>query len=160
MEALNETFEIGLPLNETSELRRVAREYSRNSNGHINNVASAIHGWVRRARCPKRDEAMLPAHYRSRKGLFGVAVTAGCESNLRFNVFSAKRSGATHDSLAWEVASAKRLIIDDKSLLTHELFSSVFLSCSQTCIGDESKVIGSVKELMWIVWWKSTQRFT
>ena len=36
------------------------------------------------------------------------------------------------------------------------LFSSTFLSSSQTCIGDECKVIGSVIELMWLVRWKST----
>ena len=36
------------------------------------------------------------------------------------------------------------------------LFSSTFLSSSQTCIGDECKVIGSVIELIWLVRWKST----
>ena len=59
---------------------------------------------------------MFPAHYRNRKGFFGVVVIAGCESNLRFNIFSSKCSGATHDSLAWELSSAKHLIIDEGRL--------------------------------------------
>ena len=37
-----------------------------------------------------------------------------------------------------------------------ELFSSAFLSSSQTCVGDECKVVGSVRELMWVALWKST----
>ena len=36
------------------------------------------------------------------------------------------------------------------------LFSSTFLSISQTCIGDECEVTGSVRELIWVVLWKST----
>ena len=41
-----------------------------------------------------------------------------------------------------------------------ELFSSAFLSSSQTCIGDEFNVVGSVIELMWLVRWKLTRHFT
>ena len=115
MQALNEMFEIGLPLSSLPELQRVAREYSKFSNGHIKDVVTAIDGWVCRTRCPTSEEVMFPAHYRNRKGFFGIVVIAGCESNLRFNIFSSKCSGATHDSLAWEVSSAKHLIVDEGS---------------------------------------------
>ena len=46
--------------------------------------------------------------------------------------------------------------LERSSLPMCELFSSAFLSSSQTCIGDECKVIGSVIELTWLVRWKST----
>jgi hypothetical protein len=116
MQALNEMFEIGLPLSSLPELQRVAREYSKFSNGHIKDIVTAIDGWVCRTRCPTSEEVMFPAHYRNRKGFFGIVVIAGCESNLRFNIFSSKCSGATHDSLAWEVSSAKHLIVDEGRL--------------------------------------------
>lgn len=138
IEAIDQIFEIGLPLNEVKELQKVARKYSDYSNGHIKNVVSAIDGWVCRTRCPTSDEVMFPAHYRNRKGFFGIVVIAGCESNLRFNIFSPKCSGATHDSLAWEVASAKHLIIDDKKL-----------PADFVIIGDEAFV---TSEQLWTPW--------
>lgn len=72
MDAINQIFEIGLPLNDLSELRKTAREYSHYSKGHIKSVVSAIDGWICRTRCPRRNEVMFPVHYRSRKGFFGI----------------------------------------------------------------------------------------
>ena len=68
MQALNEMFEIGLPLSSLPELQRVAREYSKYSNGHMKGVVIAIDGWAYRTRCPTSEEVMFPAHCRNRKG--------------------------------------------------------------------------------------------
>ena len=138
MDAINEAFDIGLPLTDSRELSKIAREYSYYSYGHITNVVSAIDGWVCRTRCPTYDEVMFPAHYRNRKGFFGIVVIAGCDSNLRFNIFSSKCSGATHDSLAWEVAAAKHLIIDEKKL-----------PAQFVVIGDEAFV---TSDQLWTPW--------
>jgi hypothetical protein len=48
--------------------------------------------------------------------MYGIVVMAGCDSDLRFNLFSALASGATHDSLAWEYTALKKAIEDDHLL--------------------------------------------
>ena len=112
MEAINELFEIGLPLDDENKLQQVAAEYAKYSYGHLSNCISAIDGWVNRTRCPTAAEVLFPLAYRNRKGFWGQVIIAGCEANLRFNIFSCLGTGSTHDTLAWDLSLARRCIIE------------------------------------------------
>jgi len=97
--AINAAFDIGLP-KETEKLEQIAIGFSKYTNGEMMGCVSAIDGVVIEIRqLSKRDVDDVMA-YRTRKGMWGVVVLAGCDSNCRFNMFSAKYSGTTNDALA------------------------------------------------------------
>eukprot|EP01032_Pedospumella_encystans_P019230 gene19230-21868_t len=50
MEAINECFEIGLPVNDDAELQSMADGYKRYSHGELPGCVMAIDGWVARTR--------------------------------------------------------------------------------------------------------------
>ncbi len=72
---------------------------------------SAIDGVVFEIRQPSHNDVEDIMAYRNMKGMWGVVVLlAGCDSNCRFNMLSAKYSGTTNDALAWELSAMKRIV--------------------------------------------------
>ena len=71
----------------------------------------AIDGWVCKTRQPTLKEVgNTIGSYRNRKQCWAILVLAGCDSKCRFNMFSAKWSGSTHDHSAWETSAMKGIL--------------------------------------------------
>lgn len=121
MEAIDEAFQIGLPVNDADELQKMANEFSVFSHGAMNGCVMAIDGWVARTRKPYVTEVDAVTAYRNRHGCWGLVVMAGCDARCRFNMFSVISSGSTNDSLAWEM-SAMHDIIEVKKRLPAQFF--------------------------------------
>jgi hypothetical protein len=71
---------------------------------------SALDGWVVKTRQPTKAEAGPSImSYRNRKQIWGMLVLGGCDARCKFNFFSTRCSGATHDHMAWSMSSLKRI---------------------------------------------------
>jgi hypothetical protein len=110
LEALDAAMDLGFPFHDTAELRKVADGFARYSNGHMRDCTLAIDGWVCRTRKPNAREVQNPMAYRNRHDCWGIVVLAGCDSNLRFLMFSAISTGSTNDVLAWDFCAMKKLL--------------------------------------------------
>jgi hypothetical protein len=113
--AIDDCFDIGLPLNDHAALRRMAEEFSSFSHGQMTGCVTAIDGWVARTRKPFNNEVKDVMAYRNRHDCWGLVVLAGCDAKCRFTMFSCKNSGSTNDCIAWEMSMVKTLI--DEGLL-------------------------------------------
>ena len=82
MHCLNDLFDIGLPVHDEGQLRRMADEFKYWSKNTMTNCVLAIDGWVCRTRCPTKKEVELPMSYRNRHGCFGIVVLAGCDARF------------------------------------------------------------------------------
>jgi hypothetical protein len=92
-------------------LKKTSDGFARLSRGHLHGCVSAIDGWVGVTRQPTiKEVGPCVSSYRNRKQCFGLVIMAGCDSTCKFNIFSCQTSGGTHDSLAWEMTSASRMI--------------------------------------------------
>jgi hypothetical protein len=105
IEAIDAAFEIGLPLDNSDELTKLADEFTHYSGGELYGCVTAIDGWVARTRKPNRDEVDDIMAYRNRHGCWGVVVLAGCDARCRFTMFSAKNTGSCNDIQAWVLRS-------------------------------------------------------
>ena len=88
----------------------MAEDFSKYSHGTLKGCVTAIDGWVAKTRKPNRDEVVDIMAYRNRDGCWGLVVLAGCDAHCRFTMFSCKNSGATNDSIAWDMSNLKMLI--------------------------------------------------
>jgi hypothetical protein len=114
MEAIDATLIMGFSCSE-EDLAATAAEFASMSNGVMTGCVSALDGWVVKTRQPTRAEAgQSIMSYRNRKQMWGILVLAGCDARTRFNFFSAKCSGATHDYMAWEVSTLKEMVDESK----------------------------------------------
>ena len=120
LEVLNEALNIGFPFDDKSELNNIEEGFSRYSHGHLRNCTLAIDGWVCRTRKPQKHEVSDPLAYRNRHDCWGIVVLAGCDSNLRFRMFSAISSGSTNDVLAWDCCEMKKLL--EEGALPHPFY--------------------------------------
>lgn len=110
MEAINHAFTIGLPMDDTEELDKIAAEFARYSHGELKNCVMAIDGWVARTRKPYHSEVDDVMAYRNRHDCWGLVVLAGCDARCRFSMFSCINSGSTNDVTAWELSKMKNLL--------------------------------------------------
>ena len=72
-----------------------------NSGGVLDGCIMAIDGLAVRVRAPFDREVKYKKCWRCRKGGFALIVMAGCDVRGRFWNVTAKDSGSTHDSQAW-----------------------------------------------------------
>ena len=56
LEAIDKAFQIGMPLDDADELRRMTNEFSVYSHGKMTGCVSAIDGWVCQTRKPNKNE--------------------------------------------------------------------------------------------------------
>lgn len=110
MDMLDKSFEIGFPFHDEVKLRNIASGFAAYSHNKMVHCVLAIDGWVCRTRCPTASEVKYPMSFRNRHDCFGIVVLAGCDSALRFLMFSCVSAGATNDVLAWTFTSMKRLL--------------------------------------------------
>ena len=116
IEAIDQVFEIGLPLDNVDELSRLAQEFSTFSNGQLYGCVTAIDGWIARTRKPSRFEVSDIMAYRNRHGCWGTVVLAGCDARCRFTMFSCKNTGSCNDIMAWDFSCLKKLVEVDGRL--------------------------------------------
>ena len=116
MEAIDECFSIGLPVDNTEELDKMAREFAVASHGEMHGCVTAIDGWVAKCRKPTRSEVTDIMAYRNRHDCWGLVVLAGCDAHCRFTMFSTMNSGSTNDTIAWDLSLLKKIIIDEGRL--------------------------------------------
>jgi hypothetical protein len=106
---LDTCFNIGLDLSE-SNLEKTGLEFSRFSNGTMNNCVMAIDGLVVKTKKPSRKDVGNVKAYRNRKSCWGMVILAGCDANCKFTMLCARNSGSSHDYICWEGCALKRLI--------------------------------------------------
>jgi hypothetical protein len=113
MYAIDESYEIGLPLNDPAALERQASEFAALSKGaesHWGGCLMAIDGWVCETRKPSTKEVRDVMAYRNRKGLWGIVVLAGCDARTKFCMWSCQSTGSTNDISAWKYSTMKQLM--------------------------------------------------
>ena len=148
IDAIDEAFVIGLPLDNVVELQRLADEFSILSHDELKGCVTAIDGWVAQSRKPFPSEVVDIMAYRNRHGCWGLVVLAGCDARCRFTMFSCKNSGSTNDCIAWELSLLKKLIIDDGSL-PHQFFligDEAFSCCNQLLVPYSGRGLGTWKD--------------
>lgn len=101
IEALDDLFTLGLPLENAEALDAISRGFAEHSGGVMEGCVMAIDGLAVRTRQPYKHEVKYSKCWRCRKGGFAIIVMAGCDVNGRFYSVTAKDSGSTHDSQAW-----------------------------------------------------------
>ena len=106
IDAIDQTFQIGLPLDDLNELKRMADEFSLYSRGQLWGCVTAIDGWVARTRKPFNSEVADVMSYRNRHDCWGLVVLAGCDAHCRFTVFSCKNSGSIKKTVFYYILSA------------------------------------------------------
>jgi hypothetical protein len=94
----------GIP-NDLGQLRALADDFNRSRPilNPLNGCISAIDGIAIALRSPRAE--YLPSLYYCRKGFFALPVQACCNAKYRFQYFSAREVGSTHDSLAFSLSS-------------------------------------------------------
>jgi hypothetical protein len=110
IEAIDQAFEIGLPMHDEVALTKLADEFATFSGGELYGCVTAIDGWVARTRKPFHKEVDDVMAYRNRHGCWGLVVLAGCDARCRFTMFSCKNCGSTNDTVAWELSEMKHLL--------------------------------------------------
>jgi hypothetical protein len=147
MEALDAVLHLGISL-KGENLAQTAKEFAEMSNGTMTGCVSTFDGWVVKTRQPTRAEAGASVmSYRNRKQMWGVLVLAGCDARTRFNYFSARCSGATHDHLAWEMSSFKRML--DEGKLPRQYYvvgDEAFVNCNQFLVPWSGRGLGLYRD--------------
>jgi hypothetical protein len=92
----------------------MARGFKEHSGGTMDGCVSAVDGLVVRTRAPFKHEVANVRDFCNRKGGFAEVVLAGCDIKGRFNMAAANFSGSTHDALAWQMCSFKKLLDDGR----------------------------------------------
>lgn len=105
IDALDDIFELGFPINDINALTELERGFSEHSNGAMNGLVTVIDGLAVRVRQPFRNETEKPRDFCYRKGGFAIIVMAGADVNGKFTFASCKHSGSTNDCIAWETTS-------------------------------------------------------
>jgi DDE superfamily endonuclease len=148
IEAINNTLEIGFPLNDPAELERISQGFAEYSYNRMHGCVMAIDGWVMRTRCPTRIEVSNQTAYRNRKGMFGLVVLAGCDHKCRFLMFSCKFPGSTNDCLAWQMTKFNVDVIS-KGLLPAQYYiiCDEAVSCTEDVLSPYGGVgLGATKD--------------
>lgn len=95
--AIDRTIQLGFPIDQLGPL---AEGFARFSNNHMTGCVMAIDGWLCPTRAPYSSEAENINTYYNRHQCYGLVVLAGCDADLRFNMFSICSTGSTNDCLA------------------------------------------------------------
>lgn len=122
--AIDTVLELGFPLNDAERLDTISKGFAAYNGGHMEGCVMAIDGWVCQTRCPTKVEVSNQVAYRNRKGMWGLAVMAGCDHQCRFLMMSVMCPGATNDSLTWRMTEVYRNIVQGDRLPSQYYFAS------------------------------------
>lgn len=93
LEAIDKALNLSFPLNDEEKLREMADGFSWYSLHRLQDCVMAVDGWVMRTRAPRLSETNKVTLYWNRHNCYGMVVMAGCDSNLRYHMFSIVSSG-------------------------------------------------------------------
>ncbi len=102
IEALDEVFQIGLPINDSVRLEQLSRGFYDHSGGILDGCVIAMDDLAVQTRAPFKTEVLKRKGYRYQKGSFAIIVLAGCDADCRFITAMAKHSGSTNGIIAWQ----------------------------------------------------------
>jgi hypothetical protein len=134
---------IEFPYDNDEALRKLRKGFEKFTHGKLPGCVMAVDGWVVRTRCPYGPEVTYGEEgivgsrnaYYNRKGFYGLVVFAGCDSNCRFLMLSAKCSGSTNDCIAWRETNVYRDIIAANKLPPeHYIAADEGLECTETVL--------------------------
>ncbi len=97
IEAIDEAFLIGLPIDDVEKLEKLSQGFYEQSNGIFDGLVMVIGGLAVRTRAPFENEVLKRKDYRFRKGGFAVIALAGCDTDARSISATANHSGSTND---------------------------------------------------------------
>jgi len=127
LQAIEEVFSMGFPIDDEEKLEELSRGFSEHSSGILDGCVLALDGLGVNTRCPYKTEVSRPKDYRFRKCGFAIIVLAGCDIKGRFVCASCDHSGSTNDVIAWQ-----------DSMLFHMLEVDKLLPSKYFFIGDEA----------------------
>jgi hypothetical protein len=130
IEAIDQAFIIGLPLDNVEQLKVMANEFSTYSHGELKGCVTAIDGWVAKTRKPFHNEVTDVVAYRNRHGCWGLVVLAGCDARCRFTMFSCINTGSTNDVTAWNMCDLKTLLMNGRLPEPYFLIGDEAFSCT------------------------------
>jgi hypothetical protein len=120
IEAIDATFNIGIPFRDVDALQGISDGFSRLSHGHLHGCVMAVDGWVIRTRAPNLAETEDIISFRNRHACWGIVVLAGCDSKTRYMMFNCFSTGSTNDILIWNASAVKQLV--DEGRLPPDFF--------------------------------------
>jgi hypothetical protein len=110
IEAIDEVFHIGLPIDDIEKLEKLSQGFHAQSNGLFDGLIMVMDGLAVRTRAPFKDEVPKRKDYRFRKGGFAIIALAGCDADAKTTV--AVPMTSLHGTI---VISAKQLSTIDVS---------------------------------------------
>jgi len=122
VEAIDNAFEMGFPVNDLDRLEELSKGFSDHSGGILDGCVLAIDGFGVQTRCPFRNEVVAQKDYRFRKGGFAIIVIAGCDVDGRFITALANHSGSTNDIIAWNSSKLHKWLEIDCGLPSKYFF--------------------------------------
>jgi hypothetical protein len=112
IEAIDDAFQMGFPVNDRDRLEQLAAGFSEHSGGLLVGCVLAIDGFGMRTHCPFKTEVSRQKDYRFRKGGFAFIVLAGCDIDGQFITAQANHSGSTNDIIAWQQSKLCKFVED------------------------------------------------
>ncbi len=97
IEALDEVFQMGLPINDPVRLEQLSKGFYDHSGEIFDGCVIAMDGLAVQACAQFTTEVNKQKNYRYQKGTFAIIVLAGCDADCRFITATAKHSGSTND---------------------------------------------------------------
>jgi hypothetical protein len=133
IEAIDEAFYIGLPLDDNDKLQELSQRFHEQSNGIFDGLVMVMDGMAVRTRAPFENEVSKRKDYRFRKGGFAIIALAGCDADARFISATANHSGSTNDIIAWNNSNLCKAVEYDRRLPAKYFFIGVeaFTNSSQ-----------------------------
>jgi hypothetical protein len=116
IEAIDEAFYIGLPLDDNDKLQELSQRFHEQSNGIFDGLVMVMDGMAVRTRAPFENEVSKRKDYRFRKGGFAIIALAGCDADARFISATANHSGSTNDIIAWNNSNLCKAVEHDRRL--------------------------------------------
>lgn len=117
--AINKVFDdtISFPWGNEDACVKLAEGFYAANGRSLNGCVLAIDGLLVKQICPDAYDETDSRKYFARKGFHALNVQAGCDADLRFRIVSVKCAGSTHDSTAWAVTDAARIMRSDPEAL-------------------------------------------
>ena len=111
MNAIDKALDLSFPLHDEAKLRKIADGFSWYSNHRLQDCVMAVDGWVMRTRAPRLSETNKVTLYWNRHKCYGMVVMAGCDSNLRYHMFSVVSSGELQSAVIIIVSYVNKLFL-------------------------------------------------
>ena len=101
---------VHFPWDDTAELQTMSDEFYAANKQSLEGCVLAVDGLLVKIKQRTSRDTRNPVAYYTRKGFHALNVQAGCDARLRFRVVSIEHTGSTHDSLAWGITNAAKLL--------------------------------------------------